>query len=272
MDTRLFALFDDKEKKYVCRKKREITFAAAKKVNSLGYGIFFTPNPCIGRLLEENVVSINWWFIDIDDGTKEEMLKRIKTSPVPASVIVETKRGYHAYWRAKNGTKEKFRTIEQGLINYFGGDNAVKNPNRLMRMPNYYHMKDPDNPFLIKIIEQNDNAYTETLMELAFVPIKAVKKVKFKNTEEVKIEGFRSEETLIKYFCSKLNGDLSCFVADSGRRTYLLQMIGRLKRHYNYSFEERSKIIHIINRHFACPLDDDEVETVLNTTIKDKNV
>lgn len=268
---RVFAKFDDKNKLYQNQNVREIPLNKAKEINKKGYGIFFTPNPCDGRLLTKNVISINWWFVDVDEGEKSEILNKIKKSPLYPTIIIETKRGYHAYWKAKNATKENFRRIEQGLIDYFGGDNAVKNPNRLMRCPNFYHMKDPNNPFFIKIIEQNNNSYQEALMELTFVPIKVVKKVKFKNTEEVKIEGFRSEETLIKYFCSKLNGDLSCFVADSGRRTYLLQMIGRLKRHYNYSFEERSKIIHIINRHFTCPLDDDEVETVLNTTVRDRD-
>jgi hypothetical protein len=123
------------------------------EINRAGGGIFFTPNPCNGGRREENITSIDWIYVDIDDMSKEEMRKLIKTSPIIPNIIVESKRSYHLYWRV-TCTKEEFSTIIHGLIDYFHGDKAITSINEVLRLPDFFHMKDPQNPVEIKCIFQ----------------------------------------------------------------------------------------------------------------------
>lgn len=262
---RIFYKFDNREVKYQNQGVKETDFAHAEILNKKGYGIFFTPNPCIGRLLKENVISVEWWFVDIDEGNKPDILNKIRSSILYPTVIIETKRGYHAYWKAINGSKENFETVENALIKHFGGDKGVKNINRLMRVPGYCHVKDLNNPFKIRIIEHNDNKYTEELMLCSFTPIKKKKKkIKKVRVNFDKLKGYDNDNAVIKEFCGRKN--LSSFNENSGRRNYLLHIIGIIKKYYNLDYTDRCKVIHIINNNFACPLDTDEVDTVLKTT------
>ena len=141
-----------------------------KDWNSRGFGIHFTPNTFEGPRRAENLVKINFWIADIDDGPKEEQLKRIKRLPIYPNRIVETKRGYHCYWKALDATPENYRKIEEGIIQALGADPQCKDVCHTLRAPGFLHQKDPKNPFLVKIIE--DNCYIgwkERQMMVAFV-------------------------------------------------------------------------------------------------------
>lgn len=124
------------------------------KLNAEGAGIFFTPNPCEGGRKEENVTSIDWVYVDMDDGTKAEMMGRIEKSPLHPHIITETKRGYHLLWRVKCERKE-FDKIIAGLIYFYESDPAITSTNEVLRLPPFNHMKDPKNPFQIKIISMS---------------------------------------------------------------------------------------------------------------------
>jgi len=138
------------------------------EINRAGGGIFFTPNPCSGGRREENITSIEWIYVDIDDMSKEEMRKLIKTSPIIPNIIVESKRSYHLYWRVNfypincgrdeqnihQDPKSVFSQIIHGLIGYFHGDKAITSINEVLRFPDFFHMKDPKNPVEIKCIFQ----------------------------------------------------------------------------------------------------------------------
>jgi len=124
------------------------------ELNKAGAGVFFTPNPCKGGRREENVTSIEWVYVDMDNGTKEEMQTRIKASPIKPHIIIESSRSYHLYWRV-DCTKIEFDQIIKGLIEFFDGDPAISSPNEVLRFPGFFHMKDPENPFLVKMIYQN---------------------------------------------------------------------------------------------------------------------
>ncbi len=153
------------------------TEAAAR--NSGGYGIYFTPNDFTGARKKENIVKINYWMADIDAGTKMEQMGRIDKLILRPSMIIESKRGYHLYWQAVEATLEHYRTVQEGIIEKTGADAAVKDPARLMRAPGYWHKKDKDNPFLIKIVFQSDDQYTEKEMLYAFEHKKPIHKMNY---------------------------------------------------------------------------------------------
>ncbi|MFC4100112.1 DNA-primase RepB domain-containing protein [Paenibacillus xanthanilyticus] len=68
------------------------------------------------------------------------------------AMIVETKNGYHAYWPIRGGAIAKFVPIQNALTKKFGSDPHITNLSRVMRVPGFYHMKNPDQPFLVRVV------------------------------------------------------------------------------------------------------------------------
>ena len=136
----------------------------APKWNARGYGIFHTVQTFYKERRIENLRYINAWAVDIDGGNKEEMLVKIKSGLNP-TMVVESKNGFHVYWRATDATQHHWRAImEHRLIPFYKADKKAKDLARLLRVPGYYHMKDPQDPFLIKVVHYQHVTYTEREM------------------------------------------------------------------------------------------------------------
>lgn len=141
--------------------------AEARSLNAAGMGIFHTVNHYKGKRRVCNVTKIRYWFIDMDEGTKQEQLSLVTSAPLVPSILVESANGYHCYWKALNGTLENFHIIERGLVEWFGADPKATDPLRLLRAPGYYHHK--GEPFLVRERWRRDwAAYTEEQMMEAF--------------------------------------------------------------------------------------------------------
>ena len=139
----------------------------AARGNKKGYGIFWVVNDFEGARKKENLKKINYWYCDIDEGSKEEQRKRINSLLILPSFVIETYKGYHCYWGVKgDATLENFEKIEARLIELLNGDKHCKDPLRLLRCPGYYHMKTPDQPFLCDFVDGfgSDKGYTEQAM------------------------------------------------------------------------------------------------------------
>ncbi len=151
--------------------------ADAHSWNKKGYGIFWTVNSFDGKRQIVNLTQVNGWVVDMDNGTKQEMLVQIKKGLVP-SMVVETKRGYHVYFKAKDGTKENWNLIIKNyLVPFYHSDRNAVDLARVLRRPGFLHMKDPTNPFLIKTVWEHDVQYSEKEMILFYESrIKTAKK------------------------------------------------------------------------------------------------
>ena len=105
-------------------------------------------------------------FMEIDDLPIEDQAARIFAFPLPPSIIVRTRKSLHTYWLIKDGDIKQFRDIQARLAVYFGGDRAISNESRTMRLPYSFHNKKA--PFLVEIIHfAPENIYTqEDLKEL----------------------------------------------------------------------------------------------------------
>ncbi|MGG1672990.1 hypothetical protein ACIFOE_20585 [Paenibacillus sp. NRS-1783] len=85
-------------------------------------------------------------------------VSELKQRGIPPSAIVETKNGFHVYYLLKNDTqRHQFETLEGFLIYIFNADMAVKNPARLLRVPDALHLKDLNDPFTIKLEAWNQS-------------------------------------------------------------------------------------------------------------------
>lgn len=221
--------------------------------NQKGYGIFWTVNEYEGSRLIQNVTKINYWLCDIDDGTKKQQLEKINSLPLKPSLIIETKRGYHCYWKAKDATIQNYKKIAKRLIAILNGDRHCTDPVRLLRVPYQYHLKDKDNPFLVIDIEENQKKYTEKQMLYCFPPTedenKPIQKYEIKNLEYTNPDNW---ERLFKIS----NITKGC------RNSYLYWIINRLEEN-NCSYTDICFIIEGINKKILDPLDDNEISSLL---------
>lgn len=136
--------------------------------NQLAYGIYQTVNEFSGARRKENLVRINSWFIELDSLTKPEQLELIDSGLIP-SMIVESKRGYHVYFDAKDALPPHWDQIMKRLVEFYGADARARDICRILRAPGYKHMKDPADPFEVKVVWSYPVSYTERQM-LYFYP------------------------------------------------------------------------------------------------------
>lgn len=134
-----------------------------------GFGIFVTVNSFNGPRRKENLTRINAWAVDMDEGTKQQMHDRLLKSPLVPSIIVETKRGYQAYWAARDGKAEHWNALVlERLVPFFGSDANARDLCRILRVPGFLHLKDPADPFKIRKVWEHQVVYTERQIAEAF--------------------------------------------------------------------------------------------------------
>ncbi len=231
---------------------------AVEKYNKVGYGIFWTPNDFKGRRIAENCSKINYWLADIDEGAKPEQLKRIKVLPLKPTMIIETKKGYHCYWRAEDATLEKYKSIERGLIEKLNADKGCKDVCRLLRYPGSYHMKNPEHPYKIRVIEDNEIIYSEKKMLCAYeVPEKQY--VKSKNGLIVRgcSLDFKNPENWEKLF--KVSE-----ISEGGRNNTFARYIFWLKD-LSYNYSDIEYIISGLNSQISNPLPYEEMQILFKS-------
>jgi hypothetical protein len=159
--SQLWALHDSNPKNHPMVR---IHLDKAKEYNSKGYGIFQTVNSFTGPRRIENLTKINAWAVDIDDGPKEEQIKRLKRGLVP-TLVVETKRGFQAYWAAKDAKKEHWNAIVlERLVPFYGADRNARDLARILRKPGFLHLKDPTAPFMVRKVWEWEVSYSEVQM------------------------------------------------------------------------------------------------------------
>jgi hypothetical protein len=132
------------------------------EMQNQGCGAFFTVNRTNGRgATLSDIMQIRSYYVDLDGvEDKDDALLSLMDGKLRPSAIVETKRGFHAYWYAAEPlpvSKDDYDTIQRGLLKAFkhcGADSSAKDLARVLRLPGYLHLKDPSNPFKINIIHQ----------------------------------------------------------------------------------------------------------------------
>lgn len=131
-------------------------------------GVFTTVNDFAGARRKENLTRIRAWAIDIDDGTKAEQHGKLTRSPLVPSAIVETKRGYQAWWFARGAEAAHWNAIVlERLVPHFGADRNARDLCRILRVPGFKHWKDPE-PFPIRLAWEHEVRYSERQIAEAF--------------------------------------------------------------------------------------------------------
>jgi len=143
-----------------------------KEYNKQGYNIYFVVNS--GGTKQDEINKINAFYIDCDCDKddnkkycdldivkqyKQRVLQRVQDFGLVPSFIVDTRNGYHIYWLVDNAKVEQFEEVQNKLIYFFGSDERVNTPERIMRVPNFYWTKDIDNQYLCTVYQYNDVRY-----------------------------------------------------------------------------------------------------------------
>lgn len=129
-----------------------------EKHNSQYRGIFYVVNA--GGQKDGDITRINAQFVEMDDKSFEEQQRIIERFPLPPSMIIQTRKSLHTYWFMKNAEVKRFRSVQKGLVRYFGGDPACVNESRVMRLPGFCHCK--EEPVMVRCISFHpERVYTQ---------------------------------------------------------------------------------------------------------------
>ncbi len=158
--------FDDKKSKRscltTCGTPKSYTMEKLLELNQKGAGIFFSPNRFPKVRKQSECTGVNAWFFEIDGIDKEEQIKRIFEGPLMPSFFLDSRNSKHCYFLAKDGSIDNFRRIQEGLIHYYGADNACKDLSRVLRIPGYMHNK--EDPYPVEIEWETGEMFTEAQM------------------------------------------------------------------------------------------------------------
>jgi len=132
-------------------------------INDAGGGVFVVPNETDGRgRKRENFVRVRAVFADKDNGP-------IGTTDLEPSFRVVSKRGEHAYWLTSEAmTAASFTALQKAIARRIDSDPKVSDPTRVMRIAGLFHQKDPNDPFLVTIVEGTLRAYSNSELSAAF--------------------------------------------------------------------------------------------------------
>lgn len=149
------------------------TLSILQQMNKQDYEVYFVPNS--GGYKDADINKVNTVFIDLDcgrdtnknyysfdvvKGYKQKKLDELDRFIYKPSYVIETRNGFHCYWLVHSeATISQFKECEGRLISYFDADVQVKNPARLLRVPDTYWCKDIHNKVAINIIQRNDIRY-----------------------------------------------------------------------------------------------------------------
>lgn len=115
--------------------------------------------------MARNLERIRFWFCELDTGSKADQVARLRRAPLLPTVVVESARGYHAYWAAADATEGTWkRIVRWGIVPALGGDPKATDVLRLLRAPGFLHLKDPTQPFLVRTVWRLDTRYSEQQM------------------------------------------------------------------------------------------------------------
>lgn len=172
-----FQTFDDsKAKRPTLAKIRHGTLAAHISAlcdaNKAGAGIFVTINQTdgkgreIGNMIRARAVWCDWDHADRDP----------PEWPLEPSATVATSPGkFQFLWLLDYGetmTPNQHRDVIDSIVS-MGGDAGAKGYNRVLRVPGFYHMKNPANPYMAELREISGNRYAVDELLAAFPPVVA---------------------------------------------------------------------------------------------------
>lgn len=121
--------------------------------NQQGWGVFACINQMDGQgQTLQNVNAIRAHVVDLDDPEKSDISynKATTTTLQPHFAVQTSPKKYHIYWLVQPYSGNDFYSTQQRKIaQLFEGDKSIVDATRVLRVPGFYHMKNPQQPFIV---------------------------------------------------------------------------------------------------------------------------
>ncbi|MAK38184.1 MAG: hypothetical protein CMC15_18640 [Flavobacteriaceae bacterium] len=129
--------------------------------NQSGWGVFCCINAMDGQGRELiNVHHIRAHVVDMDNvmSSSDSYNRSVNSNPQPQYALQSSPNKYHVYWFVEPYAGNDYYTaLQRKLVQVYDGDKKVIDASRVMRVPGFYHLKDPQNPHLIQGWRINQN-------------------------------------------------------------------------------------------------------------------
>ena len=169
----IFQSEDIVELRFICKSRSTIKqwhyaedlqkhLAEWRLFNDRGYNIYIGVNPRkeFNKSGDDNVKLARFFFADFDNikvgdgcGLWEFVSDRIYQADLDVpDIAVFSGHGVHVYWKLPESMKDldRWRNIQAGLAEKLRSDKAIKNPERIMRLPGFKNVKNkPVDCFII---------------------------------------------------------------------------------------------------------------------------
>ena len=135
--------------------------------NQNGAGVFITVNRTNGRgRKKSDVTGIRALWQEDDRGDTPAL-------PTKPHMVVESSPGkYHRYIMTDGGPVDEFEPVQQRMVDDYGSDPNAKDRSRVLRLPGFLHLKNPDKPHMVRIIETtNASPLTWEEVKQLFPPV-----------------------------------------------------------------------------------------------------
>ena len=120
------------------------------QLNQQGAGVFVTVNATDGQGRKtENITRVRAVWQEADRGDEPAL-------PIEPHIMVESSQGkYHRYVLVNDAPVEEFAAVEQRLVDDYGSDPNAKDVARVLRLPGFFHQKNPEQPFMVRIVSDS---------------------------------------------------------------------------------------------------------------------
>src|SRR5918996_4282640 len=101
----------------------------------------------------ENVTRVRAVFLDGDGQVTLDQLLGFALEP---HIVVESSPGhYQAFWLVDGLAREQFEGVQRRVAKTFGDADSIVDLCRVMRVPGFWHQKDPARPFQVRIVHEH---------------------------------------------------------------------------------------------------------------------
>lgn len=125
------------------------------KLNNEGRGIFIVVNRSDGQGVDnQNITAARAQWIDLDDVSQAAArLQQAEAWAIkPHFKVMSSPGKFHVYWMVEPYVPgDFFGDMQRRLISLFNSDHRIFDLSRIMRMPGFYHLKNPAEPHLVTI-------------------------------------------------------------------------------------------------------------------------
>lgn len=103
-----------------------------------------------------SIDKIPWVWADVDKKSGATFSSLLSAPVPPPQIVVDSGHGWHLYWKMYVPLNHSVaQNLMQDIASQVGGD-AVGDAPRILRLPETFNLKDPDNPLRVRILRMKN--------------------------------------------------------------------------------------------------------------------